>query len=731
MTRVFPGHDFETYSEAGYVLRATGKWGAPAWAGKRKPGLSLVGTRKYVEHPSTRVLSLAYDLLDGRGPRLWLPSMPPPLEWFAYLLSGGEWQAQNAAFECDVWEYICHRRMGWPQLPQDRVRDTMARAQAFSLPGALADMSKVLGLPGKQADGTALIQLFSCPPGAKSKGPYLPPERHPRGPDFWSYNVQDVVAEADVAARVPELRDIDERFYLSTLKMNQRGIAIDLEGVRNLTHQLDAFLPHADAEITRLTGEAVETVGQVGRLIKWLATQGIHVETLDADDLEELMELPDLSPLVTEVLTLRQLAGGAGVKKLWRMLELVGSTGRIHHLFTFNGAHTGRDTAREVQPQNLPKKGPKTKRCEGCGAQYGKGLVLDACPACGCNGGFAVEHKKWSPENVYHASRCPDLVKYYPSPVLAASGCVRGMFVPGPGFDFICSDYSSVEAVVTAALAGEQWRLDAFAAGSDIYLESCSRITGKSIEWYRENGWKEHPDRQKLGKPCELALGFGGWINAWYQFDKSGNLSEAEIKKIILAWRDASPAVVELWGGQARGKPWRPDSYELFGLEGMAIAATNWPGERFSYRGLVTYFVKNDVLHAQLPSGRCIYYHCPRLDQSERYPDQLQLSYEGYNTNPKNGAKGWKRSGTYGGRLTENAVQGIANDLLRVGTLAVESTGKYFPVMRVHDELLSEVPSGLGDLAEYEALMAMRPPWAIDWPLKASGGWIGDRYRKD
>lgn len=721
-----PGFDFETYSEAGYVERAPGKWGAPDWAGKRKPGLGLIGVRQYVEHPSTRVLSLAYDVKDGRGVRLWVPGMPPPIDLFGYLASGGPWQAFNAAFEIEVWEHICHRRMGWPPLPQLTCRDTMARVQAFNLPGSLANASDVLGLEGKQKDGLALIQLFSCPPNMRAKQAYLPPERHALGHLFYSYNARDVVAEAEVAARVPELREVDLRFWQSTLRMNMRGITIDVDACQKLIAQLEPFLADADARIAELTCGAVENTTQVQRIIKFLHAHGIHVDTLDNEALDALVAEPDLPPLVYEVLELRQSSNGAGVKKLWRMLELVSSENTITHQFVFSGAHTGRDSARDVQPQNLPKQGPVVKTCEGCGAQYGKGLKHDFCPACGCMGAFSVESKKW---NVDAIINCPGLRDYYPSPVIAATGCVRGVCIARPGHDLICSDYSSIEAVVTAALAGEQWRLDAFASGSDIYLESCARILGKSIDWYRENGWKEHPDRQKLGKPCELALGFGGWIGAWRNFDKSGRPDD-EIKKIILAWRAASPAVVELWGGQVRGKPWAPDKFELFGLEGMAIAAINWPGQRFSFRDLITYYVENDILHAQLPSGRCIYYHRPRLDPSERAPGQLQISYEGFNTNQSKGRYGWGRFGTYGGSLAENVVQAVANDIFRIGTLSVESTGKYFPVMRTHDELVCEVVAGTGDITEFEALFGLRPPWAINWPIKAAGGWIGRRYRK-
>lgn len=60
----------------------------------------------------------------------------------------------------------------------------------------------------------------------------------------------------------------------------------------------------------------------------------------------------------------------------------------------------------------------------------------------------------------------------------------------------------------------------------------------------------------------------------------------------------------------------------------------------------------------------------------------------------------------------------------------VERAG-YPVVLRVHDELVSEVVRGYGSIAEYEKLMATLPPWAAGWPIRASGGWRGQRYKKD
>ena len=75
--------DFETYSEAGFLWdEKTQKYKAPPNATKK--GLPVIGAAAYSEHPSTEVLSCAYDLGDGIK-KLWIPGMAPPFDLFEYL----------------------------------------------------------------------------------------------------------------------------------------------------------------------------------------------------------------------------------------------------------------------------------------------------------------------------------------------------------------------------------------------------------------------------------------------------------------------------------------------------------------------------------------------------------------------------------------------------------------------------------------------------------------------
>lgn len=734
---VLPDLDFETYSEAGYLWRsATAKW--VTLPGAQKKGIFAVGAAAYASHPSTEVLSLAYNLKDGAGSHLWLPDMPPPADLFDHIRRGLLLEAWNCAFEWWVWRQVCQRKLDWPELPFWLLRDAPAKARAFGYPGALAKAGEATRvLTQKNADGKRLLQKFSVPRNPTKANPalrILPADDPADAYKLYRYNLDDIAAESAVSAVCPDLPPEEQEFELWTRAMNVRGVAIDVEtaeaGAAILTEALEGF----NQRISALTGQLVQKTSEVKKLTDWLAAQSIFTGSLDEASVQMLLDRPDLPAPAREALELRQLAGYASVKKLYTILrQLV--DGRLHDLFIYHGARIGRDTGAAVQPQNLPTVGPDLYWCGSCEQPYGQ--HLEACPHCRQPASHA-EARGWDADAVDHAVAAirtrslPWVEHVFGNALLTLSGCLRGLFIAAPGHDFLCSDYSSIEAVVTAMLANEPWRIEAFHQRKDIYLVSAGRITGTNPEQYQqykaETG-HHHPDRQKIGKPAELGLGFGGWVNAWYQFDKSGTFTENEVKQNILAWRAASPWIVELWGGQVRGKPWDPERYELFGLEGAAIAAVTHPGERFTY-GLISYIMQDDTLYCRLPSGRSLAYQRPRLSVSSRWEGQQSLSYESWNSNPKMGPLGWVRLETYGGRLTENAVQATARDVMRDAVSRLEKAG-YPIVLRVHDELVAEVPEGTGDLAQFEELMGQTPAWAEGWPVRASGGWRGKRYRKD
>lgn len=723
--------DFETYSEAGFHWNPKrGRFEEPLNADKK--GLPSIGTAAYAQHPSTEVLSMAYDLKDGRGKRLWRPRQPPPLDLFRYLGNGGLLEAWNCAFERWIWEFVCIPKYGFPDLPFNQLRDAMAKARAFGLPGSLDAAGSVLNIKNKKdKDGKRLLTKFSMPrnPTKLDSRKRIHPHDDPNDANaLYEYNLKDIAAEAEISSLIPDLIPFELEFWLCDQAINRRGVQLDRVSIFSCLAIVEQAQVKYNGRLQYITEGKVQAASEIQKLRDWMMEFGVSAPQLDEDTINELLKI-SLPDLVREALLIRKRVGSAAVKKLYSMLNQVTSSGRVHDLFVYHSARTGRAAGSGPQPQNLPNSGPDVLACICCGRHFG--LHHDrVCPYCNVK----TSHKQveWNPAAVEDAlatiSTCnlEHVENIWGNALDAVSGCLRGLFIAAPGKDLICSDYSAIEAVVLAALAGEQWRLDVFNSHGKIYEMSASKITGIPFEDFlkhKADTGQHHPMRKKVGKVAELASGFQGWIGAWKQFGADEFFNDDEIKKAILAWRKASPAIVEFWGGQQRD--WIPCYY---GLEGAAVQAVMHPGRVFEYRG-ISYVMRGDILYCKLLSNRFLTYHRPRLLASERRQDTFSLTFEGWNTNPKAGSYGWIRMQTYGGKLTENVVQATARDILAHAIVNLEKRG-YPVVLHVHDEIVAEVPEGYGSVAEFETIMSTLPEWAASWPVKANGGWRAKRYAK-
>jgi DNA polymerase len=723
--------DFETYSPAGFMWnKITNKW--EPLPGASVKGLSVIGAAKYAEHPETEVLSLAYNLKDGQGPKLWRPGDSPPTALFDHIKQGGLLEAWNCAFEYWIWTRVCIPKYGWPPLPLHQLRDAMAKARAHALPGSLDAIGNVLNLINKKdKTGKRLLNRLSIPRNPTKTDPRIriTIDHDDAIHDFnllWVYNIQDITAEAEASSLIPDLSPAELGFWQCDQAINVRGVQIDQEAVNNCIAIIEQAHKKYNAELQNLTRGAVRAASEVQKLAKWMRLQGVQVNSLDADSIATLLNQPELPPIVRRALEIRSMLGSAAVKKLYAMKNQMTRNGRLHDLFVYHSARTGRAAGMGPQPQNLPNNGPEVFLCVMCCKHYSPLINDGFCPWCNICNDKPVEWNTQAVEDALTVINTANLecVEYYWNDAIATvSGCLRGLFIAAPGHDLICSDYSAIEAVVLAALAGEEWRLEVFRTHGQIYEMSASKITGipfSEFENYKQKTEQHHPLR-KLGKVAELASGYQGWIKGWQQFGADEFLNEEEIKKAVLAWRAASPAIVNMWGGQQRN--WQK---EYFGIEGAAVAAVLSPGNTYEYRG-IKYLTYQNVLYCRLLSGRYLTYHKPQLEPGTR--SEYALTFEGWNTNPKNGSIGWTRMQTYGGRLVENIVQATARDILAHAIVNLEKTG-YRVVLHVHDEIVAEMPEGRGSLEDFERIMSTMPSWAANWPIRAKNGWRGKRYRK-
>jgi DNA polymerase len=749
---VIASMDFETYSEAGYDINpTTGKVKGVGVSGKG--GLPVVGTPNYASHPTTEILCLYYDLKDGRGRRAWYPGFPDPVDLLQHIASGSLIEAWNVTFEFWIWNMVCVRRYGWPVLLLEQCYCAMAKSRRHSLAGALGRTAKVLGTLEKDKDGARLIQKLTRPHTPTKNRPehrWTPVTAWGDFLALYRYCDIDVQTEDHASAMIPDLSPQERATWKMDQTINVRGVPVDTVALDAMLDILGQTERKYNAELGQITGGAVNAASELPGLQKWLAeTCGVNMPNMQAETITDALQRGDLPPLALRALEIRDTLGAANVKKLRTLKLQVSSDGRLRDQYMYCGAdRTGRWSAGGVQLQNITSKGPKTSRCGECGGIFGRDTKHIGCPRCGQwvdieeQTDWTVEAVEFALCDVVQAVRqsgfegLATVEKIWGDPIALLCGCLRGLFKAVEGKDFICCDFSAIEAVAAACLARCRWRIEVFSGHGKIYEASASKATGIPLEeilQYKIDNGMHHPARKKIGKVRELAGGYGGWINAWKNFGADEFMDDEEIKTDVLKWRSESPEIEDMWGGQFRwcgpGKwDYRP---ELFGLEGAAINAILHPGQCFSHID-ITYAVRDDILYCRLPSGRYLHYHRPRLSEAQdklnRGPS-FQITFEGYNSNSAKGPVGWYRMETYAGRLFENVVQAVALDIQAEALLRCEARG-YPIVMHTHDEGTAEVPEGFGSVEEMAAIMSERPSWAEWWPLRAAG-WRHKRYQKD
>jgi len=543
---------------------------------------------------------------------------------------------------------------------------SMIHARTLGLPSSLAEVGKVLGIEQqKMTEGKALVKFF-CVPYDTVDG--VPQFHNPKDyPDKWeifkAYNKRDVEAELEIdrkLSRFPVPDFLWKEFYLDQ-EINDRGILVDMQ-LADKAIGLDAEAKEElTAEMKRLTG--VENPNSVYQLLDWLETQGYKSDSLGKTQVQELIKTA--KEPVKSVLQMRLQLSKSSVKKYTAMKNTACSDNRARGMFSFYGAsRTGRWAGRNVQLQNLPQN-----------------HLPDLTEA----------------RELVKYSSFEDIQMLYDDVPDTLSQLIRTAFIPRQGMKFIVADFSAIEARVIAWLAGEEWRMKAFANGEDIYCASASKMFGVPVVKHGENGHL----RQK-GKISELACGFGGSVGAMKAMGADSlGLSDTELKQIVTDWREASPHITELW--------WAVDRAVKKAVKEKTATKTH--GLLFSYEA--------GFLFIRLPSGRRLAYAKPYIGKNKFGGESV--TYMGINAQKK-----WDRLESYGPKFVENCVQGIARDLLMY---SMQTLSQYFIVGHIHDEMIIECPKDT-KLDEICQQMARTPDWAKGLLLRADG-YECSFYKKD
>lgn len=687
----------------------------------RKRGLWV-----YSHDPSTRVLMLAFAFNDEPVGRLiFLSGFAKPdaaaarARIIGHVSAGRPVVAHNAPFELALWPRIPDPLLRAAQPTPEQTVCTMARCYAMALPGALENAAAALGLRvTKDTEGRALM-LRMCKPtnGARLKdGRDKEPKwlhdaekftfmgRKISGHDavlrLADYCEQDVLVEREIFKRTLPLSRYERKVWCMNYRVNERGVLFDQEAVAAALDIRDLVLEQLNAEMAEVTEGAVAACSNVGALKDWAADHGVIQESLAKAEIEYLtgedafgearFALPEA---VRKAFDLRREAGRAtSVAKLAAIRERADPNGRVHGMFEYHGAGTGRFAGRGVQPHNFTRDLPPAAEVE-----------------------EIFRHIK---------ARNVDWIDMaYGPPLTMISKLLRGFIVAGEGRTLIGGDYSNVEGRGVAWLAGEEWKLDAFREADanpddpDIYERSYAVTFGKPAATVTK-------DERQVGKVIELACGYQGGVGAFQTMAKAYgvNVPDTVADDAKVRWRQAHPKIKQYW----------------YDMQRAALTAARFPGEVFGAGapGRVVKFKKaGSFLWMLLPSGRALCYPYPEIRRNE-YGDYLTYKTvpsaddfkRGRLEDDRTNTRQWARVSTYGGKLVENATQALCRDLLVDAMLRLEDAG-YPVVLHVHDEAEEEGKFTETDRQRVEEIMTRAPAWAAGFPLAAEC-WLAKRYCK-
>lgn len=637
------------------------------------------GVYKYAESPDFEILLFGvsvnsspvavYDLANGdKVPEEIIKALSDD--------SVTKW-AYNASFErvcLSVWlrrnypQYFSSYSIGGDPVQQyldpASWKCTLVWAAYNGLPLSLDKVGAVLSFEEqKLKEGKELIRYFCMPSKTEGRKWNLPEHAPEKWEVFKKYNQRDVEVEMQIQQRLKNYPVPDfvwDEYHLDQ-EINDRGIMIDRQLVEQAISIDEQSRNDLTAQMQKITG--LDNPNSVMRLKEYLSDNGLETDSLGKKDVTALLKT--VPEGIAEVLSLRLQLAKSSVKKYQAMQNAVCSDGRCHGMFQFYGANrSGRWAGRLIQLQNLPQNHMSD-------LEQARGLVK--------------------------AGDYEMLNMLYDSVPNVLSELIRTAFIPRPGYKFIVSDFSAIEARVLSHLAGEKWRTEVFSSGGDIYCASASQMFKVPVE---KHGINSHL-RQK-GKIAELALGYGGSVGALKAMGALDmGLSEEELQPLVNMWRNSNPHIVNFW--------WQVDN-------AVKTAIQMCTSEKV---GNITFTVKSGMLFITLPSGRKLAYVKPRIGMNQF--GGKSVTYMGIDA-----AKKWSRIESYGPKFVENIVQAVSRDIL---AYAMQTLKHCFIVGHVHDELIIECSEKVSLKAVCEQ-MGRTPEWIPGLVLRADGYECGF-YKKD
>ena len=627
-----------------------------------------------------------FDDVSGRS-GVWKPGDPVPEPYLDEFQTHVAW---NANFERDIYERVLVPRYGFPSTVIEQWRDPSVVSRYKGYPGGLKAAAMMLGGGDGQKDEEGRTLMLKM---AK-------PRKHEPGRDpiWWDekenvyrlieYCKQDVVAERVIHEKLGELPMREMELFWLDRKINERGVKIDKEAVDLLLDVIKNQERRANARLRQITNGQVERVTNVANTLAWLKEKGFELPDLSKATVEQALAEEKLSSLgmgngldllddVKEVLQIRQDNAKSSTAKIKAMKSAVAEDGRIHGMFQFFGAHTGRWTGRLVQLQNLPQ---------------GMNLSPEQIAL------LHVQLREQKPKEWLEG------VEEQHGPVMPViSSMIRSLIVAESGYNLWVYDYKSIEPRVLSWLAGEESMLEGYRQGKDIYKTLAAQIYQKPEDQITKQ-------ERQFGKMGVLGCGYGMGPEKFFQSCVSMGLSTTpeEAATVVQVYRGYYSKIKEFW--KASDQALR--------------AAFENPGTKVFFgknKRLVAFRKPDGDLQIVLPSKRSIFYPKPRYIIRDGWGESLAYS-------TTIGTKEFNKT-LYGCLIVENIVQAVARDLMCHAMLNMDRAG-FSITMTVHDEIVCEEPEGcFKNTKIFEEIMCAPPLWGKEIPIEVEG-YTTHRYRK-
>lgn len=687
--------------------------------------IKVVGTERYLRHPSARPVCMSFSL-DGAPATLWVNTwfhsnpesvlstyrvyqdMPKrrsleilPSEVINALRDPElKVYAHNALFDFRVWNYLCVRLFGWPPLRLEQMEDTMAICQYMSLPASLDKAGEALGAATQKTAGTRLINLTCSPQPVKEKRvvtSYRKPDLFDARDTqnfvgLFEYCINDTDTLVAILDALPckQLPVREKEIWLMTAEINLKGLPVRKEEIDAINTRLDIFQKEKKDELLKLTGGKLYSGSQYAAIKKYCDSLGYPIDNCQGDYLAEKVGDPEMPEHIRSVLSIALILGKSSTAKYRKiqdhMLPCETHGGHVvRDTLCYHGASTGRWSGRGIQPQNFP--GVVSRFPEDDMGFFTLGLPID-------------------------------------DPVMKSKLLLRASIVAPEGRCIIAADYSAIENVVLAWIAGDEASLDDFRAGRKQYITMAVAIFGGTYDALKAaiaDGDKDALLRYKIGKALVLGCGYGMGAKKFRETASTVfklDLTEEAAEEYVAQYREHYYKNVECW----------------YGLKNAATRAVI-SGAPQTFR-LITYrtakFNGLTWLMCVLPNGKKLFYPDPKIE--ERYipgyknaGKQSTLTHMGGNSVSKK----WERMSLIPGRTAENVVQATSREIMAEGMLNVRGRMKGEVELRgtVHDEALGLCPEGRPELLGQMIKHLCDVPWAVGCPIKAAG-YTDKRFKK-